>query len=219
VCYPNLNLKIAGTHSGLSNGSDGASHQSLEDIAVTRAIPNLYVVVPCDSIEAAKAVIESTKHDGPVYIRLSRDKTPVITKEDTRFQMGDAEVFRQGHDVTIIACGKMVAMALEAAEELSKEKIDVRVINLHTIKPIDEYTILSAAKDTGAIVTAEEHNIHGGMGSAVLEVLAKRPVPVVMVGVKDRFGMSGKVPDLMKEYGLTKDEIKKAVYDVLKRKI
>ncbi|MCX6708005.1 MAG: transketolase family protein [Candidatus Woesearchaeota archaeon] len=218
VCYANMNVKIIGSHSGLSNGGDGASHQELEDIAITRVIPNLRVIVPCDYVETVKAVIEASKIEGPVYIRVSRDNSPVITRETTRFQIGDAEVFSIGKDASIIACGKMVAIALDAAEELKKEGVFAGVINLHTIKPIDEKTILNAAKETGAIVTAEEHQVHGGMGSAVLEVLAGHPVPVEMVGVKDRFGQSGKVPELMKEYGLTKEDIKKAVHEVMKRK-
>ena len=220
VCYAKMNVKIIGSHSGLSNGGDGASHQALEDIAITRVIPNLKVIVPCDYVEAVKAVIEASKTEGPVYIRLSRDASPVITRETTRFRIGDAEVFRIGKDVSIIACGKMVAIALDAAEELKKESIYAGVINLHTIKPIDSKTILNAAKETGAIVTAEEHQIHGGMGSAVLEVLAEssNPVLVAMVGVKDRFGQSGKTPELMKEYGLSKDDIKKAVREVMKKK-
>jgi transketolase len=220
VCYPGMNVKIVGSHSGLSNGGDGASHQALEDIAITRVIPNMNVIVPCDYVETVKAVIEASKMKGPVYIRVSRDASPVITRESTRFRIGDAEVFKIGKDVSIIACGKMVSMALDAAEELKKDGIYAAVINLHTIKPIDAKTILNAAKETGAIVTAEEHQLHGGMGSAVLEVLAggNHLVPVAMVGVKDTFGESGKTPDLMQKYGLTKEDIKKAVHDVMKKK-
>lgn len=219
VCYSALNVKIVGTHSGLLVGPDGATHQALEDIAITRVIPNLKVIVPCDYFETRKAVKALAEDIGPAYLRLGREKVPMLTDENTEFKIGKALEMRPGKDVTIFACGVMVSEALKASEILEHEHISVKVVNLHTIKPIDVDAIVESAKQTGAVVTAEEHQIMGGMGSAVVEVLATHyPVPVEMVGMKDCFGESGEPFDLLKIYGLTDVEIVKAVKKVLARK-
>lgn len=219
ICYMNLNVKIGGSHGGISVGPDGASHQALEEITLMRVLPNMTVIVPCDSVEAKLATIQAASHPGPVYLRLGREPFPIITNEDEPFRIGDALVLREGHDLTVFACGIMVHEALKAHDELKKEGINARVINLHTIKPIDKEEILKAAKETRAIVTAEEHSIVGGMGSAVSEVVTENyPVPIKMVGVKDRFGESGEALELMKYFGLNSDGIVKAAQEVLKLK-
>lgn len=217
VAYANANVKIAGSHAGLHTGEDGASHQALEDVALMRVLPNMTVVVPCDYHEAKKATIEAAAINGPVYLRFFRNNFPVITKAESDFKIGKAEVFREGKDATVVASGLMVYNALVAAEDLKKQNIDVRVINLHTVKPIDKDMIIKAAKETGHIVTAEDHQVYGGMGSAVAEVLAESyPVPMKFVGIRDKFGESGKPDDLMRKYGLTAEEVEKAVLDVVK---
>ena len=219
VAYNKANVKLTGAHSGVSVGPDGATHQALEDIAITRSLPNMTVLAPCDSVETRKATIAAGKMEGPVYLRFAREATPVFTTEKTPFQIGRAEIFRKGKDVAVIACGPTVYEALLAAEELEKENISVAVVNNHSIKPIDQKTIINVAKETGAIVTAEDHQIMGGMGSAVCEVLAKNmPVPIEMIGVQDRFGESGTPEELMKEFGLLAKNIKEAVKKVIKRK-
>jgi len=219
VCYSNLNVKIGGSHGGVSVGADGASHQSIEEISLMRVLPNMKVIVPCDAIETRKATIRAGEVTGPVYLRFGRPPVPIITTEDTPFILGKAITMRQGKDVTIFACGIMVYEALEAAEELNRKGISARVINLHTVKPIDEEIIFKAARDTGAIVTAEEHQLSGGFGSAVTEVVVREhPVPVEMVGIKDRFGASGSPEELRQDYGLTRFDIIRAVERVLKRK-
>jgi len=219
VCYSNLNVKIGGSHGGISVGADGASHQSIEEISLMRVLPNMKVIVPCDAIETRKATIRAGEVTGPVYLRFGRPPVPIITTEDTPFILGKAITMREGKDVTIFACGIMVYEALKAAEELNRKGISARVINLHTVKPIDEEIIFKAARDTGAIVTAEEHQLSGGFGSAVAEVVVKEyPVPVEMVGIKDRFGASGSPEELMHDYGLTRFDIIRAVERVLKRK-
>jgi transketolase len=219
VAYNQANVKLTGAHAGISVGPDGATHQGLEDIAITRCLPNMTVLAPCDTIETKKATMAAGQMEGPVYLRFAREATPVFTTKRTPFRIGQAEVFRKGKDVTMIACGPIVYEALLAAEDLAKEGIDVRVINNHTIKPIDEEEIIKAAEQTGAIVTGEDHQIMGGLGSAVAEVLAKNhPVPMEMVAVQDRFGESGAPEELMKEFGLLAEDIKKAVKKVLKRK-
>ncbi|MFC1700919.1 transketolase family protein [Patescibacteria group bacterium] len=220
VAYNNIPVKLTGAHAGVSVGADGATHQALEDIAITRCLPNMTVLAPCDSIETKKATIASAeKIKGPVYLRFAREATPVFTTEETPFEVGKVNILRQGKDVAIIACGPLVYEALVAAENLSKEKISVEVVNNHTIKPIDADSISEIAKRTGAVVTAEDHQVMGGMGSAVAEVLAKNyPVPMEMVGVQDRFGESGSPEELMKVFNLTSDDIEKAVKKVLKRK-
>ncbi|MBU2100639.1 transketolase family protein [Candidatus Micrarchaeota archaeon] len=219
VCYSEANVKIQGAHAGISVGPDGATHQALEDIAITRCIPNLTVIVPVDAVEGEKATIQAGEIKGPMYLRFGREKVPTITTERTPFTIGKAEVFREGKDVCIIACGVMVYDALLAAEELEKEDIEVMVINNHTVKPLDKKTLIEAAKKTGAIVTAEEHQVFGGMGSAVAEVLSQNyPVPIKFVGIKDRFGESGQPEELLKKFGCTSKDIIKAVKDVLEMK-
>lgn len=219
VAYMNLNIVIIGTHGGISVGPDGPTHQAIEEITLMRVLPNMTVLVPCDAVEAKRATIASASCSGPVYIRLGRSGVPVITKAEDRFEIGKANVLRTGKDVAIIACGYEVYEALLAHEALKKEGIEARVINLHTIKPIDRETILRAAKETGAIVTAEEHAIMGGMGSAITEVLAQEcPVPVEFIGIKDRFGESGEPGELLKIFGLTAGDIVKVAKKVMNRK-
>jgi len=219
VAYGDFNVKIASAHGGVSVGADGATHQSLEEIALSRVLPNMKVVVPTDYWETKKATIESARIHGPMVIRFGREKVPVITTPETPFRFGKAETFRFGNDVAIFACGPMVYEALVAAKELEKRNIDARVINLHTIKPIDEEAIITAAKETGAIVTAEEHQVNAGFGSAIAEVVVEHyPVPMKRVGVLDRFGESGEPDQLMVEFNLKSTDIIKAVEDVLRRK-
>ncbi len=212
IAYPRLNVKIAATHAGLTVGEDGASHQAVLDLALMRAMPNMTVFVPADATEAAKMTLAAAEIEGPVYLRLGRSNVPVLYAEDYSFVPGKASVLRQGKDVAILACGIMVAEALAAAEELEKEGISARVLNISTLKPLDTEAILKAARETKALVTAEEHSIIGGLGSAVAEVLAENePTPLVRVGVKDTFGESGKAPELLEKYGLTAGHIKAAV--------
>ncbi|MBW3019521.1 transketolase family protein [Candidatus Woesearchaeota archaeon] len=213
ICYNNANAKICSTHAGLSTGEDGATHQALEDIALMRTLPNMKVIVPCDSEEARKATIAIAKEKGPFYLRLGRAKQPEI-KQD-KFVIGKANMLRKGKDCTIIACGTMVQKALEAADELKKKKINCRVLNMHTIKPLDEKAVLKAAKETKRIVTAEEHQVAGGLGSAVAEFLVERyPVPIKMVGVRDKFGQSGTPEQLFEKYGLSSKEIIKRIKEL-----
>jgi len=215
----NANVKIAGSHAGISVGPDGMSHQALEDIAIMRCLPNMVVLAPCDFIETKKATLAATQYKGPVYLRFARESTPVFTTENTPFVIGRAEIFRTGKDATIIACGPLVYNSLAAAEKLAQKGIDVGVINNHTIKPIDEKTIIRAAQETKAIVTVEDHQVMGGMGSAVAEVLSKNyPVPIEMLGIQDKWGESGESEELIEKYGLGIDSIIKAVKKVMKRK-
>ena len=203
IGYPHLNVKIGATHAGITVGEDGATHQCLEDIALMRTIPGMTVINPADAVEAKAAVEAAMQTYGPFYLRFGRFACPIVT-EGHKFEVGKGMQLRDGKDVTIIATGFMVHLALEAAETLASEGIDARVINIHTIKPLDKEIILKAAKETGAIVTAEEHSIIGGLGSAVAETVCEGcPVPMLRVGVEDRFGKSGKVPPLLEEYGLT----------------
>lgn len=219
VCYSNHNVKIIGGHAGLTTGPDGATHQALEDIAITRVIPNLTVIVPCDEEEARKATIAITKHKGPCYLRLSREKSLNITSMISKFEIGKANVLKEGKDVTIIATGLTVQFALEAQEKLKKEKINTTIINLHTIKPLDEKTVLAYAKKTKAIVTIEEHQKIGGMGSAVAEYLSQNyPVPIEIIGTENTFGESGDGYELLEKYNISTKEIIKRVKKVLKRK-
>lgn len=226
ICYNDSNVKIAGAHAGVSVGPDGGTHQAIEDIAITRVIPRMTVVVPCDSIEARKATCQAAKTKGPVYLRLAREATPVITTKETPFEIGKAEIFRSLDNsdmrrpkVAIIACGPLVYNALVATQELEKEGIDAMVINNHTIKPIDEKTIIEVAKKTGAVVTVEEHQVIGGMGSAVCEILAENePVPIEMIGIKDRFGESGQPDELIEHFGMGVKDIVRAAKKVVKRK-
>ena len=219
VAYPKLNVKIAATHAGLTVGEDGASHQAIEDINLMRGIPNMVVINPADSIEAEQAVLEAAEIKGPVYIRLGRMAVEDVYDTDYKFQLGKGVQLKEGTDVTIIATGIMVQEALKAAKKLSEDGIDARVINIHTIKPIDREIIITAAKETGAVVTAEEHSIIGGLGSAVLEVLSDEcPVPVKRIGVLDTFGESGKPYDLLKKYHLTGEDIQKACKEAISLK-
>ncbi|MBU5315862.1 transketolase family protein [Clostridium bornimense] len=213
IAYPHLNVKVCATHAGLTVGEDGASHQAVEDLALMRSIPGMTVISPSDGIEAEAAIKAVSEFNGPCYVRLGR--MPVNTVNDFegyKFEIGKGVQLKEGKDATIIANGIMVDAALEAKEILLGEGIDVSVINIHTLKPIDEEIIVKAAKETGAIVTAEEHNIIGGLGSAVSEVVSENyPVPVLRVGIKDVFGESGKPADLLEKYGLTANEIVKTV--------
>lgn len=223
ICYNNVPVKIVGAHAGVSVGPDGATHQAVEDIAITRVIPNLTVVAPCDVHEARKAVIASVDVEGPVYMRFAREKTPVFTTPDTPFTIGKAEVFFDPPagkpDVAIIACGPLVHSAILAASQLAEEGVGVRVVNNHTVKPMDEKTVVAAARDAGAVVTVEEHQIMGGMGSAVAEVLARHyPVPMEFVGVENRFGESGPPEKLIEEFGMGAKAIAQAVKKVRQRK-
>lgn len=219
VAYGDFNVKIGGAHGGISVGPDGATHQSLEEIALSRILPNMKVIIPTDYLETKKATTESSKIYGPVMLRFGREKVPAITTEKTPFRMGKAEVYRFGKDVSVFACGPMVYEALMAAKELEKRGIDVRVVNMHTVKPIDEKAIIKAAEETGGIVTAEEHQVAGGFGSAVAEVVVENyPVPIKRVGILDRFGESGEPEELMVEFNLKSTDIIKAVEDVMRRK-
>lgn len=219
ISINNVAVKIAGAHAGVSVGPDGATHQALEDMALMRVQPNMVVISPCDAIEAEKATVAAAFNGKPTYIRLAREKTPVFTTQETPFEIGKAQVLISGKDVTIIACGPLVYEALLAAHELEKKGISAEVINNHTIKPMDKKTILASAKKTGCVVTVEEHQAMGGMGSAVAEVLAENlPVPVEMIGVKDRFGESGAPAELLDFFGLTHPSIIKAAKKVVKRK-
>ena len=219
VAYGDFNVKIGGAHGGVSVGPDGATHQSLEEIALTRVLPNMKVVVPTDYLETKKATLEAARIKGPIMLRFGREKVPLITTEKTPFMFGKSEIYRFGDDVTVLACGPMVHEALIAAKELEKKKIDARVINMHTVKPIDQEAILKAAKETGGIVTAEEHQAAGGFGSAIAEVIVENyPVPINRVGVLDRFGESGHPDELMAEFNLKSTDIIKAVANVMKRK-
>ena len=208
IAYPNLNVKIGATHAGISVGEDGASHQCCEDIALMRSIPNMVIINPADDVEAIAAVHAAVDHEGPVYMRFGRLAVPRINSEDYKFELGKGVLLKDGKDVTIVASGLMVNEALIAAETLESEGIDARVINIHTIKPIDKDILVAAAKETGAIVTAEEHSIIGGLGSAVSEALAEEyPVPVVKLGVNDTFGKSGPALELLKIFGLDAENI------------
>jgi transketolase len=220
IAYPKLNVKIGATHAGITVGEDGASHQCIEDIAVMRVIPNMTVVCPADAVETRQAIIAAHKTEGPFYIRLARLATPVLFDESTyKFELGKGVTVREGSDVTIMATGMMVSEAVKAVDILKEEGISARLINIHTIKPIDKDIIIKAARETGAIVTCEEHNIMGGFGSAVAEVLVQNyPVPLRMVGVQDKFGKSGKPADLMKMFGLTAEDIVANAKDVIKIK-
>lgn len=213
ICYPKLNVKVCATHAGITVGEDGASHQSVEDISLMRSIPNMVVISPSDAVETEAAIEAIVKYNGPCYVRLGRSAVTVINDNgDYKFEIGKGVTLREGKEATIIATGVMVEAALEAFNVLAEEGIKVRVVNMHTIKPIDEEAIISAARETGLIITAEEHSIIGGLGSAVAEVVTGNcPVPVLRVGIKDVFGESGKPAELLKAYGLTAEDIVKAV--------
>jgi len=220
LAYPRLNVKIVVTHGGITTGEDGVTHQALEDIAIMRVMPNLTVIVPADAFETIQVIKALEKAHGPAYVRLSRPATPLVyEKEDYDYKIGKANCMREGKDLTIIACGLMVGQALEAAEELAKKGISAQVINMHTIKPLDKDAIIKAAKKTGAIVTAEEHTVLGGLGGAVAEVLVENClVPQVRVGMKDMFAESGQPQELLEKYGMTPANIVSACKLVLERK-
>lgn len=213
ICYPKLNVKVCATHAGITVGEDGASHQSVEDLSLMRSIPNMVVISPSDDIETEETIKAIAAYDGPCYVRLGRSGVNTINNNpEYKFQIGKGVTLRQGKEATIVATGIMVEAALEAYNVLAEEGIKVRVINIHTIKPIDEELIVKAARDTGVIITAEEHSIIGGLGSAVCEVVSENhPVPVIRVGIKDTFGESGKPNELLKAYGLTAEDLVKAV--------
>ena len=220
ICYPKLNVKVCATHAGLTVGEDGASHQAIEDISLMRSVPNMVVINPADDIETEAAIKAVAEMEGPCYVRLGRMAVSRVNDEaNYNFVIGKGITLAEGNDVAIIATGIMVEAALEAKEELAKEGINARVINIHTIKPIDEELIIKAAKETGVIVTAEEHSIIGGLGSAVAEVVSEKcPVPVLRVGVKDTFGESGKPNELLEKYGLTSKDIVNKVKKALELK-
>ena len=221
IALNDVPVKIAGAHAGLTVGPDGATHQMLEDIALMRAMPNMTVIAPVDAIEAKKATVEAAKTEHPLYMRFAREKTPVITSEETPFKIGRAEILWEAKSpqAAIIACGPLVYEALIAARQLDKNGVEVLIINCHTIKPIDERTIIHAAKITGAVVTVEEHQITGGLGGAVAEVLAKNyPVPIEFIGMPDSFGESGAPDELLEKYGMKAGNIVEKVMQVLARK-
>lgn len=217
IGYPHLNVKIGATHAGISVGEDGATHQCNEDLALMRTIPGMTIINPCDDIEAKAAVKAAYEMEGPVYLRFGRLAAPVIHKEDYQFEIGKGELMREGNDVTIAATGLMVSFALEAAEKLALDGIDVEVINIHTIKPLDEDIILHSANKTGKVVTVEEHSVIGGLGSAVCDCLCEKcPTSVTKIGVQDVFGHSGPALELLKEFGLDGEGIYTQVKNIMK---
>jgi transketolase len=219
VCLNEVNVKIVGSHAGVSVGPDGATHQMLEDIALMRVLPHMTVVVPADAIEAEKATQAIAKHPGPAYIRLAREKSPIITTDKSPFSLAKAQVLRVGKDVTIVACGTMVYQALMAAEQLSEHGIEVEVINAAVIKPLDTITISASARKTGAVLTAEEGQVAGGLGGAVAETLADHyPVPMTRIGMLDRFGESGAPDELLHYFGLTAAKMSASIRELIKRK-
>uniref|UniRef100_A0A832I3V0 Transketolase family protein n=1 Tax=Eiseniibacteriota bacterium TaxID=2212470 RepID=A0A832I3V0_UNCEI len=219
VAYSNLNVKIGGAHGGISVGPDGATHQAMEEISIIRSIPNMSIVVPADYWETYKATLAAAEHQGPVYLRFGREDVPVVTSQDTPFRFGKGEVFADGRDLTIVACGVMVYEALRARETLAARGIAARVVNLHTPKPIDRELLVRCAEETGAIVTAEEHQVNGGLGGAVAEVIVQtRPVPMEFVAVMDRFGQSGRPAELMDAFGLRARDIVAAAERAVARK-
>ncbi len=218
ICLNEANVKIVGSHAGISVGPDGATHQMLEDIALMRVLPHMVVVVPCDAKEAEKATLAIADHHGGAYLRLAREKSPVITTDETPFEMGKIQVFREGSDVTIVACGIMVHEALLAAEELARQGIEAEVINCPSIKPLDSEGLLTSIKKTGKVVTCEEGQVAGGLGGAVAELTGEHhPVPMRRVGMHDRFGESGKPSELLEHFGLTSPNIVKAVQELLNK--
>lgn len=219
VAYPKLNVKIAATHAGVTVGEDGGSHQAIEDVAIMRSLPNMTVLVPADGEETRQVIYAAAQYKGPVYIRMGRLDVPLLFDANYKFEIGKANVVREGSDVVIFANGVMVAAALEAAQALEQEGIQVAVVNVASVKPLDAETVISYAKKTGAVVTAEEHNIIGGLGSAIAEVLGENaPTPMVRVGLKDTFGESGRPLELLEKFGLTKKEVLEAVRAVIGRK-
>ena len=219
VCYNDLNVKFGGAHAGISVGPDGATHQALEDVALTRVLPNMHVIVPCDAEETRKATLAAAAIDGPCFVRFGREAVPVVTDENTPFVFGKIRTVKEGTDVAIIANGSLVYHAMEAAKILQEEGINAEVIDCHTVKPLDEEGIEAAARKTGCVVTAEEHQMNGGLGGAVAECLARRyPVPMEMIAVQDTFGESGTADELMAKYGLDAKAIVEKVRKVIARK-
>jgi transketolase len=219
VAYPQLNVKIVATHCGISVGEDGASHQALEDMALMRALPNMTVISPADAYEAYAATIAIAEYEGPVYMRMGRAEFPTITEENAEFKIGKAAILKEGHDVTLVGTGQMVAYCKEAADHLLEEGIDAEVINMSTIKPLDREALRTSIEKTRCAVTAEEHSIIGGLGSAVAEFLSQEmPLPLEMIGTKDTFGESGAPDQLFERYGLTSNDIANAAKKVLERK-
>jgi transketolase len=219
ICLNDTNVKIVGSHAGVSVGPDGTTHQMLEDIALMRVLPNMTVIVPADAEEAKKATLAIAATKGPAYIRLAREKSPVVTTAKTPFHIGKANVLRDGSDLTIVACGQLVYQALVAAEQLAKVGIDIEVINAAVVKPLDTHTIIASARKTGAVLTAEEGQIAGGLGGAVAETLADHfPVPMSRIGMNDRFGESGEPTELLEYFGMTAPGIIKRVKELIKRK-
>jgi len=220
LAYQNLKVVIAGHHSGLSTGLDGATHQGIEDIASLRCLPNLTILAPADYHQAYKATIEALKNEGPVYLRLTKSPSVTITQPNDNYMIGRAQILTEGNDVTLVGCGPVLSEALKAVDILKKEKISLEIINCHTIKPLDSDTILKSVQKTHSLVTLEDHQVMGGLGSAILEALAQTyAAPVTeMLGVKDRFGQSGTTEELWREYNLDVDSIVKAVKKVLARK-
>jgi len=219
IALNDANVKIVGSHAGVSVGPDGATHQMLEDIALMRSLPNMQVIVPCDSVQAQKATELIAKSGKPAYIRLAREATPIVTTADTPFTLGKSEVYRVGADITIVACGTMVYQALAAAEKLATEGIEAEVINVAVVKPLDASTIIASVRKTGALISAEEAQVTGGLGGAVAEVLGEQyPTPMTRIGVQDEFGQSGTPAELLKHYKLTAADIALSAKTVIKRK-
>jgi len=219
VCNMNLNVKIGGSHCGISVGADGTTNEAMEDISIMRSQVHMTVLVPSDAIEAKRATLAAADISGPVYIRLGRNPAPIVTKKEDPFTVGKANLIRQGKDVSLFACGLMVYEAIQASELLAKEGIQARVVNMHTVKPVDREAIVSACRDTGAIVTAEEHTVVGGFGSAVAEVVVEEfPVPMARIGIQDRIGESGEPDELFRAFHLTASDIAQAARSVIRKK-
>lgn len=219
ICYSGLNVKIVATHSGVSVGPDGASHQCIEDLSLMRTIPTMTVIEPCDAVETRKAILAAVDYKGPVYIRLGRAAVPVITKKEDPYTIGKANILRMGDDVAIVACGALVVNSLTAADMLLMEGIKATVVNMHTVKPIDQELLVKVAKQVNALVTAEQHVLDGGLGSAVASIVARTyPVPIEMVGIDNRFGQSGEPDILFKEYHLLPEDIVFAAKQAIRRK-
>jgi transketolase len=219
IAYPHLNVKICATHAGLTVGEDGGSHQAVEDISLMRSLPNMTVVVPADGVSVKKMLHNLYKMEGPAYMRLGRPAVPVLYREEDTIEIGKGNLLRDGNDAAIIACGIMVAKALQAAEKLAAEGILVAVADMHTIKPLDQELVIKLARQTGALLTVEEHSIIGGLGSAVCETVSEHyPVPVLRMGIADAFGQSGTPDDLLEHYGLTVDDIVRNIHKLLEKR-
>jgi transketolase len=219
IAYPRLNVKIVATNAGIEIGADGVTHQAIEDIAIMRAIPEMTVVVPSDPVVTNKIIHQAADYDGPMYVRIGRQSTPTLYSKDVKVDLGEAITAREGDDVTLIAVGNMVCRSLEASEILAKQGVDARVLDMHTVKPIDAAALVKAAKETGCVVTAEDHTIMGGLGGAVAEVLSSEsPVPLVRIGLRDVFAQSGEADELLEFYGLTAEKIAKAAQQVIRQR-